>query len=137
MITTLITLGERLKFARKKRGLSQASLAKLAGVAQGTIGNLESGERKSPRGLLSIARALKVDPNWLETGKGHAEATHRPALAESTQAEYLVQQRWPFVSISQKQWWALSEEEQHKAEALVATFLDRDHFRTMEKTVTQ
>lgn len=69
----LRTLADRLKWARAKRKLSQTHLAKAAGVSQGTIGNLESGERKSARKLASIAAALQVNPLWLETGKGDWE----------------------------------------------------------------
>jgi transcriptional regulator with XRE-family HTH domain len=68
------TLAKRLKWARDKRGLSQTQLAKAAGVAQGTIGNLESAERKSARKLVSIAAALQVQPAWLESGRGDWEA---------------------------------------------------------------
>ena len=50
--------------------MSQTDLAKVAGVAQGTIGNLEAGIRKNPRDLLDIAAALGVSPQWLKTGKG-------------------------------------------------------------------
>lgn len=39
-------------------------------MSQGTIGNIESGERKRPRELLAIARALYANPEWLETGRG-------------------------------------------------------------------
>lgn len=69
----LRTLGGRLKWARKKRQLSQAALAALAGVSQGTVGNIEAGIRDKPRELLSLAAALKVSPAWLETGKGDWE----------------------------------------------------------------
>lgn len=64
------TLAARAKWARLQRKLSQPALAKAAGVSQGTIGNIESGERKQPRKLLAIARALYANPDWLETGRG-------------------------------------------------------------------
>lgn len=66
----LSTLGARVKWARTQRKLSQQELASRAHVSQGTIGNIESGERKKPRELLSIARALYASPEWLETGRG-------------------------------------------------------------------
>lgn len=69
-ITDVNTIAERLKLARETAGLTQPELAGKAGVSQGTIGNIESGLRKRPRDLLSIASALGVSPEWLETGKG-------------------------------------------------------------------
>jgi len=67
-IEVVSTLAERLREARG--ALSQAQVAKRAGVSIGTIGNLESGTRKQPRKLLDIANALGVSPRWLETGRG-------------------------------------------------------------------
>ena len=64
------TIAERLKSARERLELSQADLAALAGVSQGTIGNIESGLRKEPRELLAIARAVQVLPEWLKSGRG-------------------------------------------------------------------
>lgn len=64
------TLAARLVEAREGVGLTQEAFAKKAGVAVGTIGNLEAGTRKRPRDLLAIAAAAGVRPEWLETGKG-------------------------------------------------------------------
>ena len=69
-ITGVKTIAERLKLAREQSGLNQQELAKRAGVSQGTIGNIESGLRKQPRGLLEIAKALNVSPQWLSNGNG-------------------------------------------------------------------
>ncbi len=74
LITFVITIAERLKLAREKAGLNQEELAKRAGVSQGTIANIENSIRKQPRQLLSIARVLNVNPEWLQSGKGKAEA---------------------------------------------------------------
>jgi phage repressor protein C with HTH and peptisase S24 domain len=70
LITHVKSIAERVKWARNERGLTQAQLAKAARVAQGTIGNLESGARERPRELLAIAQALAVNPEWIESGKG-------------------------------------------------------------------
>jgi transcriptional regulator with XRE-family HTH domain len=64
------TIAERIKAVRQERGWSQAQLAEKVGVAQSSIGNIESGVRQRPRELVSIAKALNVSPDWLETGKG-------------------------------------------------------------------
>lgn len=64
------TLAERLLWARTKKELSQQQLATQAGVAQSTIGSLESGARQTARKVAAIAAALDVDPLWLAEGKG-------------------------------------------------------------------
>ncbi len=69
------TIAERLKHARELAGLTQPELAAKAKVSQGTIGNIETGLRKRPRDLLSIAAALSVTPVWLETGKGQMQSS--------------------------------------------------------------
>jgi len=68
---SLSSLAERLMWARKMRGLTQMALAKKADIkSQGTIGNLESGERKEPRDIVNIAAALDIDVTWLSNGEG-------------------------------------------------------------------
>jgi len=65
----MITLANRLREARAKAGLSQAKLAKLAGVSQSTIANIESGIRFEPQKAVQIARALGVSAEWLIEGR--------------------------------------------------------------------
>lgn len=64
-------LGGRLTEARLLRRLSQVGLAKLAGLTQPSISELESGETKEISGptLIAISNALGVRPEWLVTGK--------------------------------------------------------------------
>lgn len=79
------TLGERMKWARDQRGLSQQQLADLAGVSQSAIGSYEAGHRKQPRELLAVASALKVSPYWLQTGEGAWEDPHEAEDDQSVQ----------------------------------------------------
>lgn len=84
-------LAERLRWARKQKNWTQQQLADHAGVAGGTVGNLESGRPRKQKGKLSqhsagvdaglppgtrkipeLARALGVSPKWLA---GEADAT--------------------------------------------------------------
>ncbi len=80
-ITAVKTIAERLKESREEAGLTQPALALRAGVSQGTIGNIETGLRKRPRELLSIAAALGVNASWLETGKGEKKPHPRDEVA--------------------------------------------------------
>lgn len=84
-ITGVINIAERLRAAREEAKLSQGQLASMAGVAQGTIGNIENGTRRNPRELLAIARALGVQAEWLKSGTGsrHSRDSELPETERS------------------------------------------------------
>ena len=67
------TLGDRLKEARIKRKHTQVSLAQLSGVPQQTIQAIESQRVKETRHLMRLAKALRINPEWLSTGEGEME----------------------------------------------------------------
>lgn len=56
----------KLKAQRTKLGLSQAKLAVKAGVSQQLVAGLETGAIRTTAKLLSIARALEVQPQELD-----------------------------------------------------------------------
>ncbi len=58
----MANIADKVRKARKKKGLSQDKLAREAGVAYNTVVKIESGENKNPtiETLRSIARALDV-----------------------------------------------------------------------------
>ena len=60
-------LGERIKRARDRCGMNQEQLAAAAGIRQGHISRLESGNLKDIRGetLAKLARALGVTTDYL------------------------------------------------------------------------
>ena len=64
-----MTIGQRIKEARKSAGLTQRELAEKAGTATGTIQQYELGKRQ-PRieKFQAIADVLNVDVNWLMNG---------------------------------------------------------------------
>lgn len=66
------TLGERLRVARRHRGITQVELAKKMKVTQGAVSQCEQGSTKEfmPSNLLRAADALDINPIWLITGKG-------------------------------------------------------------------
>lgn len=71
------TTGGRCAAARMQLGISQATLAKRAGLSAGTIGNLEIGRTKTLRKLTAVAHVLGVSPQWLVDG------THTAATAQT------------------------------------------------------
>jgi len=98
------TLAERLAWARAQKSLTQAELGKLAGVSQGTIGNLESGLRTDARRLLHIAAALGVEPMWLAEGMAkevNGEAAPPPQFDENVSLARLGGRPIPVISAVQ------------------------------------
>lgn len=65
-----MSIGDRVRRARKSAGLTQAQLGKVVGVRQATISELEKGESRSSAYLVQIAHACGVNTEWLATGKG-------------------------------------------------------------------
>ena len=62
MSRKLSTIGKNIRQLRKKLGLSQDKLSKLAGVAYNTIVKIESGENPNPtiETAQKIAKALSI-----------------------------------------------------------------------------
>ena len=78
-----VSIGDRIKTARKTAGLSQTDLAARVGVSQPAIANWESGVH-DPRRLMiaKIAEALRVSTDWLAGGaRSSVEADKHPAAA--------------------------------------------------------
>ena len=71
-----VTLGERLNYARKKKGYTQESLGDTIGVSRGVIFNLEK-NKTEPQTIVinAICQTLKVNKDWLLTGNGNMEDT--------------------------------------------------------------
>lgn len=61
--------GSRIKAERKKIGISQAQLAKKAGLSQGAISGMERNEQQSTRYISEVAKALGVSVSYLLDGK--------------------------------------------------------------------
>lgn len=63
------TIGQRLKRLRTSKGLTQAQLARAAGLSsQSSIGNIENDTRGFGASILKIAEILEVSPDYLQTG---------------------------------------------------------------------
>lgn len=66
------TLGKRLAYAIKASGVSQADLARAAGVTRSAVSQWVSGETISAgaEAIFALADATGFEPRWLATGKG-------------------------------------------------------------------
>lgn len=131
------TFSDRLKHARLLRGHTQKTLARLARLSQSAIGSYESGLRHSSRSARKLAQVLKVEAEWLETGKGPmelpmsgydlsdtlpatgvAESTPRPGSRPRPMAP------WPFSTISPTQIDLLTPDERIGLEAMAQTYIE-------------
>lgn len=73
----IMKLGKRLKLARDRRGMTQEQLAELAStdaqpISQPSLAMLEKRDSESTTHLFALARALRVNPEWLQTGEGES-----------------------------------------------------------------
>ncbi len=82
------TLGERLNYARKKRGYTQDSLAETIGVSRGVIFNLEK-NKTNPQTIVinAICQTLKINKTWLTQGIGEMEETNESSQSAKILAE--------------------------------------------------
>lgn len=67
------SVGERVKQARLKRGLTLEQLAERVGVKYQSVQGLEDGKSRQTKHLLAYARALSVPAEWLERNEGDME----------------------------------------------------------------
>lgn len=92
------TQGQRLARLRKGRGLSQAALAKQAGLSgQGAIGNIERDTRGYGASVIEIARALETTPEYLLM-EGEALATPSRQSNENTEPGPDIRGKVPLIS---------------------------------------
>lgn len=71
-----MSIGFRIKEARKYRGISQDKLAEILGVSRGVITNIEH-EKTEPSLLVlnAICEVLEVKKEWVLTGEGDMDST--------------------------------------------------------------
>ena len=67
-------IGERIRQFREGSGLKVAAFAKIIGIGQGTLSNIENGVSKPSADTLSaIVRHTNIDAVWLLTGEGQGK----------------------------------------------------------------
>ncbi len=67
-----MSIGSRIREARKNAGLTQKQLCSKVGMAQGSLSELETGASIGTTNIATLANALGVSALWLETGRGEA-----------------------------------------------------------------
>ena len=132
LITGVNTLASRVTAARKAADLSQQDLADRSGVGQSTIGMIENGDRKNPRNLLEIARALNVSADWLKTGRGEMTPYGGDTSSERTSSGVRISgdtssQRAPVIEWARLGVVLLTKEREMPAEAPSLPVLDGAH----------
>ncbi len=94
----LMTVGARVRHWREQRGYSQVAFAKLCGIPQGTLPDLENNRTAVGKNLHTIAAKLRVDANYLQTGEGapQSETGHEPPPVQA-------QVDWPLPAVQRQQ----------------------------------
>lgn len=131
------TFSDRLKHARLLRGHTQKALARLVRISQSAIGSYESGLRHSSRSARKLAQVLKIEVEWLETGKGPMELPLEAYDLSNTLPVSGVSDAaprpggrlrplapWPYPNISPSQFESLTPDERAMLEALTQTFIE-------------
>lgn len=65
-----MTIGDRIKEARKLRDMTRPQLAEAAGIKYPTLAGIENNDQAGTTQLPQIAEALGVSIRWLQSGKG-------------------------------------------------------------------
>ncbi len=73
-MATALTVGDRIKQARKLRGMTRPQLAAAADIKYPTLAGIENGDQASSTQIPAIAAALGVRPEWLQTGRKPMDA---------------------------------------------------------------
>ncbi|MCD0504448.1 helix-turn-helix domain-containing protein [Bordetella petrii] len=124
-----------MKHARKLRLHTQQTLARACGLSQSTIASYENGERRSSRSFRKIAAVLRVELDWLETGKGPMEKPGAYLLSETPAPHTLMESSgpagksgpattWPFPSVPPMQINALATADRREIEKWLRMMVD-------------
>ena len=82
----LLELGNRIKIARIRKGLTQSEFAAVSGVSKGTVANVEGGESIQLANLLKILRELDA-LNALEVLLPSSEKSPMELIYEKTERQ--------------------------------------------------
>lgn len=116
-------MGDRIRAVRRDRGLTLAKLSQLAGLSAGAISDMEQGRQKGTTKLPSLAAALGVRVEWLQTGQGAREGSG--SIAEPTRSPY--SHGWPNVTVEEArfgaEWGKLDEPARSQIQVMVESLV--------------
>lgn len=95
----MTSLSSRVRTLRRQLDMTQQELADLCGLKQSDISKIESGRIQATTAIASLAKSLRCDPYWLETGVGNQHESG-----------------WPFPHVDRALWDDLNETEKLLAE---------------------
>lgn len=108
--------------------MTQADLARAAGVSQSAIASYESRHRLFSRATFQLAAVLKVDPMWLQTGRGSMtprEGKDRSSMEiERLPLREPTLETWPFPTIAPSQFNALNAHHKELLERTACSFIE-------------
>lgn len=86
-----MNVGQRLKYARRCRKMTQSELAESIGVSRGVITNIELNKVEAPQSIVTTAlcRALRIDSDWLIYGEGDMDVQMGKAAEDSDMSKDL------------------------------------------------
>lgn len=115
MPNDLSTIGKRVRWWREYRKLERKELAQLCGMSPTALSDLELDRTRKGSYLHVIAANLRLNPHYLQRGKGEPEAEFvQEAPAEPT---------WPFVAIPRTKLEKLNAIERSYAESKLSEAL--------------
>lgn len=75
------TINERLKYLRKKLGLSQAAFGDKIRITKASVSRIESGiNNPSDQTITLICKEFNISEHWLITGEGEQTFSTKEAL---------------------------------------------------------
>ena len=77
----LESMGQRVAFARKYRGMTQHEVSALSKIAQSSLASLESGRNKGCRKVVGLAKSLNVSAQWIYSGETNGKTVEEILLA--------------------------------------------------------
>lgn len=69
-ISSMDTLGKRIKQRRNDLKMDRKDLAELVGMSYGALADIENGKANTTKYLSGLARHLRCNIDWLDTGEG-------------------------------------------------------------------
>ena len=84
-----MSIGQRLRTARKAREMSQDMLAEKIGASRGVITNIEHDKIDRPQPMVdkAICKVLAIDKDWLLNGTGAMDLRSEPPRSQKVLAE--------------------------------------------------